>query len=193
MKDFLDKDDENIAVIHCNAGKGRTGTLIACYMLYCGFARTAQESITYYGWKRLKNGEGVTQPSQLRYIFYFEKLLQGKVKGHKRVKLDKIYIQNLPDAEYKKLYRLQARVKSVRDYKLIDQTPEELIDDCFPGESIEIDFEDGNGTYLENDVFFSIMHLSKKKFGNNDKELCHFSINTSFLNPKNDPSIQNIH
>jgi len=41
MKDFLDKDEENVAVIHCNAGKGRTGTLIACYMLYCGFARTA--------------------------------------------------------------------------------------------------------------------------------------------------------
>lgn len=72
---------------------------------------------------------------------------------------------------------------------MIDQTPEELIDDCKPGESVVIDFEEGEGTYLENDVFFSIMHLSKKRFGNNDVELCHFSINTSFLNPRNDPSI----
>ena len=59
----------------------------------------------------------------------------------------------------------------MRDYKLIDQTPEALIEERKAGESVEIDFEDGEGTYLENDVFFSIMHLSKKTFGNNDKEI----------------------
>ena len=77
----------------------------------------------------------------------------------------------------------------MRDYKLIDQTPEALIEERKAGESVEIDFEDGEGTYLENDVFISIMHLSKKTFGNNDKEICHFSINTSFLNSRHDSSI----
>lgn len=75
MYDHLMQDDENVIVIHCNGGKGRTGTLICCYLLYCGFADTAQNAIKYYGWKRFNNGRGVTQPCQLQYIFYFEKLL----------------------------------------------------------------------------------------------------------------------
>jgi hypothetical protein len=49
---FLSKDSENVIAIHCNAGKGRTGTLICCYMLFCGFADNAQNALTYYGWKR---------------------------------------------------------------------------------------------------------------------------------------------
>ena len=52
MHQFLQEDEENVAVIHCNAGKGRTGTLICCYLLFCKFADTAQNAITYYGWKR---------------------------------------------------------------------------------------------------------------------------------------------
>jgi hypothetical protein len=60
------------------------------------------------------------------------------------------------------------------------------------GSSIYIDFEDDE-VYLENDIFISLMHVSKKMFGNNDKEICRFGFNTSFLNPKDDPSIRNIH
>lgn len=47
-------------MVHCNAGKGRTGTLICCYLLYAGLADTAKNAICYYGWKRFKNGIGVT-------------------------------------------------------------------------------------------------------------------------------------
>ena len=75
MYDYLSKDPDNVIAIHCNGGKGRTGTLICCYMLYIGFADSAQNAMTYYGWKRFKNGLGVTQPSQIRYIYYFEKIL----------------------------------------------------------------------------------------------------------------------
>ena len=38
---FLEEDPENVIYVHCNAGKGRTGTLICCYLMFCGFADTA--------------------------------------------------------------------------------------------------------------------------------------------------------
>lgn len=47
-KTFIE-NTKNVVVIHCNAGKGRTGTLISCYLLFSGLAESAQDAITYYG------------------------------------------------------------------------------------------------------------------------------------------------
>jgi phosphatidylinositol-3,4,5-trisphosphate 3-phosphatase/dual-specificity protein phosphatase PTEN len=33
---FLTGDDERVAVFHCNHGKGRTGTIICCFLMYIG-------------------------------------------------------------------------------------------------------------------------------------------------------------
>ena len=79
ISSYLSENDANAVFIHCNAGKGRTGTLICCYLMYCNFVKSAQDAITYYGWKRLRSGKGVTVSSQVRYIFYFELALAGKV------------------------------------------------------------------------------------------------------------------
>ena len=57
---YLIGDVKNVAVIHCNAGKGRTGTLISCYLMYSGLSDNAVDAMKYYGWKRFSHGRGVT-------------------------------------------------------------------------------------------------------------------------------------
>jgi phosphatidylinositol-3,4,5-trisphosphate 3-phosphatase/dual-specificity protein phosphatase PTEN len=51
-------------VVHCNAGKGRTGSCISCYLMYTGLADNYIDALTFYGRQRFSNGRGVTQPSQ---------------------------------------------------------------------------------------------------------------------------------
>jgi len=51
---------ENVVAIHCLAGKGRTGTVICCYLLYTGKFKSVQDVLYYYGKKRfMVEGLGV--------------------------------------------------------------------------------------------------------------------------------------
>ena len=75
-KNFLDENEENIIAVHCKAGKGRTGTMISCLLLYMKTFDTASECLQFYGMMRAENAKGVTIPSQIRYVNYFEKILK---------------------------------------------------------------------------------------------------------------------
>lgn len=50
--DQLEENKENIVVVHCIAGKGRTGSLISAYMLYVNAFTENQKAIVYYKEKR---------------------------------------------------------------------------------------------------------------------------------------------
>jgi phosphatidylinositol-3,4,5-trisphosphate 3-phosphatase/dual-specificity protein phosphatase PTEN len=54
------EDERNVVVIHCNAGKGRTGTAISCLLLYSGFVENMDDANKFYGMRRFSSGIGVT-------------------------------------------------------------------------------------------------------------------------------------
>ena len=72
---FLSADDRNVVFVHCKAGKGRTGVMICAYLLFTGSISDTSICMSYYGMKRTTDAEGVTIPSQRRYIDYFASLL----------------------------------------------------------------------------------------------------------------------
>lgn len=41
---WLAADEDNVAVLHCKAGKGRTGVMICCWMLFAGMWPDADAS-----------------------------------------------------------------------------------------------------------------------------------------------------
>ncbi|CAI9109778.1 OLC1v1009675C1 [Oldenlandia corymbosa var. corymbosa] len=86
---WLSQDPKNVAVIHCMAGKGRTGLMVSAYLVYMGMS--AEKAMQLYAEKRTTNNEGVSIPSQRRYVGYWEKLLSFPegLKNPPEVKLPK--------------------------------------------------------------------------------------------------------
>ena len=70
IKNYLSLQSNNIVCIHCLAGKGRTGVVIICLLIFCNVF--INDAIDYFSIKRKgKRNSGVQQPSQLRYINFF--------------------------------------------------------------------------------------------------------------------------
>ena len=74
---YLTAHPNGVAAIHCKAGKGRTGVMIVCYLIFSGLCRTSDEALVHYANQRTLNKRGVTIASQIRYIKYFETFLSS--------------------------------------------------------------------------------------------------------------------
>ncbi|XP_039429757.1 uncharacterized protein LOC120413114 isoform X2 [Culex pipiens pallens] len=77
VDEHLRANGKNVVAVHCKAGKGRTGTMICCYLLYSRQFQTADEALHYYAQRRTSDAKGVTIPSQRRYVEYYATLLRS--------------------------------------------------------------------------------------------------------------------
>ena len=76
VDEWLKQHPENVAVVHCKAGKGRTGVMICAYLCYCALHPNALASMDYYAERRTEDKQGVTIPSQRRYVIYFDRFMK---------------------------------------------------------------------------------------------------------------------
>lgn len=97
LEQWFAASEENIAVVHCKAGKGRTGVMIACWLQYGGMWQSAGEALTYYGAARTKDQKGVTIPSQIRYVHYFETICrEGGLRSTETLYLKRLRLTSIP-------------------------------------------------------------------------------------------------
>jgi len=83
-KAWLCQSMSHVVVVHCKAGKSRTGLMICCLLIYLNYADTAEEAIAYYNLRRTHDGKGLTLASQQRYLRYYELSLKHPEEAERK-------------------------------------------------------------------------------------------------------------
>ncbi|ROT43050.1 hypothetical protein SODALDRAFT_375273 [Sodiomyces alkalinus F11] len=94
-----EKKKQRVAVVHCKAGKGRSGTVACSYLISeCGWK--PDEALTRFTERRMrpKFGPGVSIPSQLRTIGYVDRWTRhGKRYVERPVEIVEVHVWGLRD------------------------------------------------------------------------------------------------
>ena len=95
MDSWNQSDPEHVVVVHCKGGKGRTGLVIAAYMLMARVFVDVDLAMEHFAIKRFNSTDrtktGITQFSQRRYCYYFQDVIQSKMQVRQR----KLFVSNL--------------------------------------------------------------------------------------------------
>lgn len=180
MHFWLCKDIENIIVVNCRAGKGRTGTLICCYLIYSGRLTSPEQAMRYYKNKRFHKGGGVTQPSQVRYVCYFTSIFFSQVKSPLIVQLNKVDLITGPHMSghtCKPIFEIKINDTLIYSSKKANRERQLTIHDDWTQQVLhEIDTPQGE-LFLQGDIQCFLKHWGLLKIN----KICRFTFNTAFV------------
>eukprot|EP00760_Papus_ankaliazontas_P027502 PhM_4_TR3370/c1_g1_i1/m.20670/K18079/TPTE, TPIP; PTEN homologous phosphatase len=104
-----ERTKNTVAAVHCKGGKGRTGFMICCYLLYTGQASDAEDAMARFGSTRTsasaRKFQGVESPSQARFVRYFAQMVADRREGKKGIDNE----ISIPDAPPCRITRVSVR------------------------------------------------------------------------------------
>uniref|UniRef100_A0AAQ5ZGH1 Tensin 1 n=1 Tax=Amphiprion ocellaris TaxID=80972 RepID=A0AAQ5ZGH1_AMPOC len=101
---WLNGDPRNVVVLHNKGNRGRTGVVVAAYMHYSNISASADQALDRFAMRRFYEDKAlpVGQPSQKRYVHYFNGLLSGHIKiNNKPLFLHHVIMHGIPNFESK--------------------------------------------------------------------------------------------
>lgn len=179
MHHWLSQSDLSAIAVNCKAGKGRTGTLICCYLMFCGRFADPEQALDYYRVQRFTQGGGVTQPSQRRYVYYFWRVLSGEIRGPLLKLFNKVIFHTAPHMKNHtcrpfltisyndvEIFSSKESVRS-RNLKLRDEWSQPQDHYLLIRSSLEV----------KGDLQFHLYHWGRLS----NYRICRFAINTAFI------------
>lgn len=94
---WISADSENVIAIHCQTGRGRTLSTIACYLSWTEQFESTLKALESIGKQKRMNPSSLLIPSQLRYVSYFDKLLSKQYPKSNKLRLERIIINTIPN------------------------------------------------------------------------------------------------
>jgi hypothetical protein len=114
LDSWLDAKSNNVAAIHCATGRGRTLTVIACYLAWSGYqGLTPEKALEFACEKKGVDMMEATIPSQRRYVEYFSRALEGVRPRPEPIVLRSARVFGAPGNSTLQIYVDGALVKSV--------------------------------------------------------------------------------
>lgn len=184
VQEHLGKDPANVAVVHCKAGKGRTGVMISAWLLFSKQWSNADEALRFFAAARTEDQKGVTIPSQNRYVHYFDYSLKNSLPPARPYAITRVRFFTTPKYETgpstepwfrisskgQKVYSGKPKVHHHGGSKRGSGAPDEIVD-------FNLDLPVVCG-----DV--KVQVYDRDRFGNVKEELFHFWFNTGFVSPE---------
>jgi len=191
---WLEDHEKNVAVVHCKAGKGRTGLMICAYFLHSGVKTNATDVLNYYASQRTQDSKGVTIPSQRRYVDYYSAMISNSLQYNPvKMYLTSIVIDPLPSlsrtGQQEGYIQFEVRQTSIRPYvsevyqvRRSDGTVNiELPQPILIVGDVKIEFQ--------HKIKMDILNLAQKPRYIQKDKLFHFWVNTFFI----DQQISSVH
>lgn len=98
METYLAEDPANTAVVHDFTGAGRAMLITAAFIRWEGWLSSTHEALTMCLTRRNLPSEAML-PSQLRFLDYFESIMNGEFPPPIALKLSRITLSSLPAIE----------------------------------------------------------------------------------------------
>lgn len=132
-----DKKGKNgrVVVVHCKAGKGRSGTMACSYLISeCGWKPS--EALARFTERRMRPGfgQGVSIPSQLRWVGYVDRWTKsGKIYVERQIEILEVHVWGLRDGVKVQVEGFVDEGKTIKLFHVFTKNERVIVEGNTPG------------------------------------------------------------